>query len=537
MLQNIPKEQIKGYECKHAIYRAYKPKEWEHGRNASDVVLIKENVHLVDGTVIPNVRLVHNYKREFWVTQPGFQKHADKKEWELESRCIKKTTTQVNLTNAVALAFGRHSNHLPLRKLARSPYLYGCDVTTPVLLKQFYKSKWPDAIAKSTVAVLDIETDVCWGTEEIISVSLTYQNRSILAVTKKFLGTTQNPEEKIRAAFAKYMRGDIYFKGGKEPALGTKGIKEGQYLDVKTNSVIKRLEDIHGAVTDLKSGKVVLSEADFNKGIYDVVAKRNINLEVAICDTPGEMCKRVIDKAHEWKPDVVSIWNIAFDLPKIIDALQREGYDLGEVFSDPCVPKEYRTASWIMDNAIKVTQSGKSTPKHPADLWHTMDCMASFYFMDSMASYKKIRAAKGNEASYSLDYILNKVLKMGKLNIDGVEGDHTLAWHIEMQRDYKIEYLIYNQADCIFVEMLDEKTNDLAIAVGQICNVSEYRRFPSIPRRTVDNLHFFCRERGLVIGTTSDEMTDENDEVVIGMNGMNYKLYLPYKDIMRISFC
>jgi DNA polymerase elongation subunit (family B) len=460
MLENIPKEQIKGYECKHAIYRAYKPKEWEHGRKASDVVLIKENVHLVDGTVIPNVRLIHNYKREFWVTQPGFQKHADKKEWELESRCIKKTTTQVNLTSSVALAFGRHSNHLPLRKLARSPYLYGCDVTTPVLLKQFYKSKWPDAIAKSTVAVLDIETDVCWGTEEIISVSLTYQNRSILAVTKKFLGTTQNPEEKIQAAFAKYMK--------------------------------------------------------------DIIAKRNIKLEVVICDTPGEMCKRVIDKAHEWKPDIVSIWNIAFDLPKIIDALQREGYDLGEVFSDPCVPKEYRTASWIMDNAIKVTQSGKSTPKHPADLWHTMDCMASFYFMDSMASYKKIRAAKGNEASYSLDYILNKVLKMGKLNIDGVEGDHTLAWHIEMQRDYKIEYLIYNQADCIFVEMLDEKTNDLAIAVGQICNVSEYRRFPSIPRRTVDNLHFFCRERGLVIGTTSDEMTDENDEVVIGMNGIYF---------------
>lgn len=454
-MTEINKDDIAGYECKHALYRDFIP-EKGIGQKPSDILFIKENIHLKDGTIIPSKRIIHNYEREFWITKPGLRNHRDKKEWEEEKRLDRGKCTQVNLTKAISQRMGRLGNNfLSLRMLARTPYLYGCDVTTPVLIKEQYKRKWPKLLSKSSVAVLDIETDVVWGTGEILCCSLSFKSKAVVYVTKKFLGTTNNVHEKFNQQLEKH--------------------------------------------------------------IGDIIKDRNAKVELVIVDTPGQVCKGIIDKAHEWMPDFVAIWNIAFDLPKIINALEKEGYDIGDVFSDPIVPREYRRAKFIADNAIKVTQSGKSMPKHPADLWHTMDCLSTFYFIDAMSLYKKIRAAKGNEPSYSLDYILQKIINVRKLVIEGVEGDHNLKWHIDMQSKYKVDYLIYCLFDCLGIELLDETTNDLAIALGQICGSSEFKRFPSIPRRTVDKLHFICRDKGMVIGTTSDEMKDDHDEDILDL--------------------
>jgi murein DD-endopeptidase MepM/ murein hydrolase activator NlpD len=66
-------------------------------------------------------------------------------------------------------------------------------------------------------------------------------------------------------------QGDIYVRGRKEPALTARGIKDGRYLDVNTNKVIKKFEDIKGAVLDLKEDNtMVLSEEDFKRGIFDI---------------------------------------------------------------------------------------------------------------------------------------------------------------------------------------------------------------------------------------------------------------------------
>ena len=48
------------------------------------------------------------------------------------------------------------------------------------------------------------------------------------------------------------------------------------------------------------------------------------------------------NKAHEWKPDFVSIWNLDFDITKVTSALKNGGLDPADVFSDPSVPKEFK---------------------------------------------------------------------------------------------------------------------------------------------------------------------------------------------------
>ena len=85
-----------------------------------------------------------------------------------------------------------------------------------------------------------------------------------------------------------------------------------------------------------------------------------------------------------------------------------------------------------------------------------------------------------------------------------------------MQKNYKIEYAVYNLFDCISVEELDKKTKDLSLTISVLCEHSDYKDFSSQPRRIVDDLHF-VQKYDKVMATTSDQMSDDNDELVVSL--------------------
>jgi hypothetical protein len=444
-----------GYECKFATYV-----EAQDG-SENDLLVVKEYAHMPDGTTVPNLRLIHNYKRPFWVTRPGNRNHEDKKEWEDLNKLQKFESTQVALGKNIARALGRAPTAKgDLRMLMRNQYLYGCDISTPTLAKRRYMDQWPTAISHNLVAALDSETDMIRGHEEIIMLSLTQRDKIKLVVVEEFMEGVADPIGSIHAAFEKYL-------------------------------------------------------GDASSDLGDLIRKRNLKLDVELVKNAGECAHRIIQTAHEWQPDIISIWNINFDLPKMIKALEKYGFDLAATFSDPRVPDPFKYFKYKEGKAQKVTASGKSMALHPAEQWHTVFTPASFYFLDSMCVYLKLRIAKGKEASYSLDYILNKHLGIRKLKFK--EADHLQGpnWHVFMQKNYKAEYCIYNIFDSISLEMLDEKITDLRQMISSMCEHSEFHRFPSQPRRTCDDLHFFALENGKVAATTSDKMEDELDQFVV----------------------
>ena len=88
MSRPVAKDKIKGLECKHAIY--CKANDDSH----DDLLVIKENIHTIDGDIIPNLIMIENYPKDFWVTKQGFRKHKEKKEWEDLNKLQKFTSTQ-----------------------------------------------------------------------------------------------------------------------------------------------------------------------------------------------------------------------------------------------------------------------------------------------------------------------------------------------------------------------------------------------------------------------------------------------------------
>lgn len=445
----IKKEDIVTIECKHI---AYCP---PNDGSLDDVHLVKEILHMKDGSLIPNIRFIKNFKREFGITKENYRKHKEKKEGEDLSKLNFFKSNQVNLMNACAKALGKPGFKGTMKQLARSPYLYGTDISSSALIKKNYMNHFTGKATTSKVAMYDTETNVFSSKQEIIIATIALGNKVRTFIDKKFLAGYADIENRLRQALVKY--------------LG------------------------------------------------DYVEKRNMVWEIVFLENDVEIAINSLKTAHEWMPDFLAIWNMDFDITKLLESLERGNIDPALVFSDPKVPNNYKSFKYSRSPDQKVTASGKITPIKPHEKWHVVDAPSSFYIIDAMCAYKRIRLAKPDEPSYSLDNILAANLGVRKLKFKEADRYVGLEWHKFMQKNYPIEYVIYNVFDCVGMQELDEKTRDLELSLPNQSGCSDFATFKSQPRRVCDDLHFFMLEKGRMIGTTSDQMEIELDSKTIGL--------------------
>ena len=423
-----------------------------------DVHLIKEALHLADGTIVPNVRLINNFKRPFWIVQKSKQTYDQKKEWETKENLNEFSCTQSELRYAIAKAFDKPWSKEHLKQLSASPYLYGSDVTSTAYLKMQYMKKWPDATTPYSIATLDIETDVVHGTKQIIMLTIILREKEGLVVKtyvlQEYLSGYSNPIERIDAKMDEYL---------------------GEY--------VKRL---------------------------------NIRSETILCETEIEIVEESFKQLHLWKPDFLSIWNMDYDVPKIVEACEKVGVDPKDIFCDPIVPKELRMFKYMQGPKKKVTASGVVKPINPADQWHSVLCPSSFFIIDAMCSYRQIRLAKQALLSYSLDSVLQEELGIRKLKFEAADKYVGLRWHQFMQTEYKIEYIIYNRFDCISMIELENKIKDLSFTLPGFAGSTDFAKFNSQPKKIADAMFMFLENEGRVPGTVGPsakpgEETEEDD--------------------------
>lgn len=478
-VEDIRKEDIESIECKHVVYGTSS----NDGNNyRDDMILIKEKIHLKNKTSVVNRRIIKNPERPYWVTKPIYRNHEEKKTREFLDKVDMRMSTQAGLITNVKRSLDIIAPYKTLKQVARVPYSYGLDLPVTSYYKKKYMNQYPDSFTENDVAALDIETDVVdyngtrRYTEEPILLQLTFKNRAILIATELYLKLTPLDE-----------------KTGKP----TPPIPKSKYIADCLDYIPKRLKET-----------------------FDILKTK---LEVHVVKTPLDAIKLLFERAHEWSPDIIAIWNIDFDLPIILETIKKYGGDIGDIFSDPKVPPEFRNAWYHKGQVVKRTQSGDETPLHWVDQWHTMRCLAGFYFIDQACAFRKIRFAGGNEPSWALASILKKYTSFTKLNErNEITKDMTaLQWHQYMQVHEKIEYSAYAIADGQGCELLDmePKVKDLAVSISTQCRHSDYDKFPSQPKRSVENMHYTCLENNMVLGSTSDKLyVDKFDDKSVGIN-------------------
>lgn len=234
-------------------------------------------------------------------------------------------------------------------------------------------------------------------------------------------------------------------------------------------------------------------------------------LTLAVYDNEVDMLTDVFRVANEWGPDFLAIWNMDFDIPKILEKLKEKNVNPVDVICDPTIPRKYRMCRYKQGIKKKVTASGVVKPINPSLQWHTLISTSKFYVIDAMCVYRQLRMAKQEEPSYSLDAILQKELGKRKLKFEEANEYSGLKWHLFMQENYPVEYIIYNIYDCLGMLELDANIKDLTSTLPSFAAITDFAKFNSNPKKIVDALFLFGLEKERVIGTVPKQARAEEE--------------------------
>lgn len=476
-IQSIPKERIVARECKHATYTQHRNGE------QSDMLSVKEYLILDDGTRIPRMRFVENYERPYWVTKPHFRTHPDKIQFEDLARLDMFKIPQCKLRRDICFRLGHGNPAHGIKMLARSPFLYGLDPGPEVFLKHSYMAKWPDTFAPNKVTVVDAETDVngllhpklqlpiCW--------SLVSDDEIVLYANLEWTYDIPNYVEQVIAEYQEVI---------------------GQWVQM----IRTRMSNDEGEYPDW----------------VDMIEKIPVRVEMLKNDYA--ITKGMIDRLHETQPDIVTGWNVFFDAKVMEMSIVNAGQDPADIMSDPRVPYEYRGCLLREGAAEKIMKgTNRKMRLDPQERWNVILNTASWRMMDAMQVYWQLRKAKGKESGgYGLDAVLGRQLKTGKLKYateDTSVPPGTLHWHMDMQKNYKVRYGVYNIIDSLGVWVLDKKNQDMSSQVSSLAGPTDYSNFNSQPKvNAIDMLFSVLKLRKKVICSTSDMMSDDNDKLIMG---------------------
>lgn len=452
----IKDKKIIGRECRFVVHV---PKSRKH----KDIHVVKELLHYEDGTTEPNLNVIMEFKRPFYITKEHYRDHKDKKEHESLDKLNKFYSTQSDLANSIATRLGYQGyTKNQMRDVIDSPFVYGVDISSTAIIKKMYLDKFPQFNTPYSVCALDIENDPY--TEEILVVTIAMHDKVYTPINKKLVQGHSDVVNKLN-----------------------------------------KLYETH---------------------IPDSIVKNKAKVEFEIFDTEIEVVRAVFDKLDNWMPDFVAIWKILHDIPIMMRACDRAGVKHEDVFCTNKLPKEYKRFAMKKGATQRTTESGKTMSIDVHKQWHWFYNTASFWLIDAMSSYTYIRAGSPEvPGGYSLDNILSKTfkerekntgVKMGKLVFDDIPDIKGLEWHLYMVKERPLEYIIYNQWDTMSMVEMDMETNDLSTSLPMQSFISDFNRFNSGPKKIIDAMHFFFMENEKeVIGIKQKEVEDNN---ILGLN-------------------
>lgn len=462
-------------ECKHATYSRDRT-----NRERSDMLTVKEWITLSNGIRVPNVRIVKDYKRPYWVTKPQLRNHPEKIEFEDLRNLDMHRSTQINLAQDICFKLGYGNPRNPLRMIARSPYLYGLDPGPEAFIKQAYADRYPGDLVPNDVTVFDVETDVTSDYKKPLLWSRVTDAGVYLYISKEFSKNIPNYEDHVRNEY--------------------------------NNALDDFLKPIREKLTSKATGEP-----------WYIEHVKNLPLHLVTLDDHFEITKACLDDIHASHTDIVTGWNAIYDTQSIIESCIAAGKDPVNVLSDPKVPSDYRMINVREGATSTVSSSGVKNNLEPQERWDTMVTTSTFRITCAMQIHWQLRKALGKESGgYGLDALTKRHLGAGKVQFsreDSIIPTGTFRWHEDMQANFKVEYGVYSIFDSILVKMKEWKDSDLSHQISSLagsCDYAHFNRQPTV--NATDMLFSVLKEQKRVICSTSDNMETELDRSTLGLS-------------------
>jgi len=254
------------------------------------------------------------------------------------------------------------------------------------------------------------------------------------------------------------------------------------------------------------------------KYLGDKIDLKEWKFSIECVRTEMDVVQDSIGKAHEWKPDFLAIWNVAFDIVQLMKCCDRYGIRHKDLFSDPELPERFRYFKWYEGQSFKITTDGDRRPIPFSEQWHSAKSASSFFIIDAMCVYRRLRLTGSLlPGGYSLDNVLKHELGERKLKFEEANKYSGAGWHEFMQKNYKEEYIVYNIWDTVSMLELEKKTNDLSLSLPLFAGYSDFGTFNSSTKVIGSQIYFYLREEGLIPGTPDPNTV--NDDKLLGLRG------------------
>ena len=208
-----------------------------------------------------------------------------------------------------------------------------------------------------------------------------------------------------------------------------------------------------------------------------------------------KMLVQLFQLINKLELDFITIWNISFDMPYIIERLERLGLDPTEVMCHPDFPS-------------KVCRFKADTRNFEIKNKNDVMILSSYTnFIDQMELYAANRKGGAELRNYKLNYIAQKELKDTKLDYSEDGNIKTLPYtNFEM-------FVSYNIKDVLLQYGIERRTSDLdTLYVSSYKNATPYSKVfkQTVVLRNVQYVNYLSR--GLVPGNNINVLFDTKQE-------------------------
>jgi hypothetical protein len=438
---------------KKPVYQFLHSTYWKKKGNDEDAVVacLKD----VD-TGKTKLEVITNPKRSIGITRKGLQESTNtKKICEDNNNLDIYTIDNKDLRDELQeKLLGYSGGYTSLKKLINSPYVYGADIDISVLIKQHFL-KQSDRTAKSfRVGGLDIETSVLGGREILMITYVSPELKVFTAVLDSFVENVSI--DSIKEKFKKEL---AEFKG-------------------KLNKETLKIFDEYAS---------------------DIMP----NINITYHKTEVDVITWIFKMIHADKPDFISIWNMGYDIPYMLDRLRVHNVFPHKIMCHPEVPWQYRICSYKADRNPNVS--------HFSYKWDVFELSGYSQFYDSMCLFSRIRKHEGVEDSYKLEAIAKKITGAGKMDNDN-------ANHYTMQTEKPGEYVVYNIFDSLLLPLIEKRCKD----IESMMMLLEDTSIDSFAQQTTQLKNWFyryCKDKGKMPASWYGKIEHETDGMLHNTGG------------------
>ena len=212
-----------------------------------------------------------------------------------------------------------------------------------------------------------------------------------------------------------------------------------------------------------------------------------LQVEFLFYDHEIELIEDLFKTVNQQEPDYLLAWNMAFDVPYIIERLYELGYNPKDIMCHPSFKEHEKVAQYYIDERHKNEYSLRGDR-------YTIS--AHTVYLDQLIHFASRRKGQAAFPDFKLDTAGSIIAKVRKLNYSHITTNISKLPYL----DYKT-FVFYNIMDTIVQYCIEEEVQDINYVCGK-CIVNN-TRYDKAHRQTVYLTNRATKEfakRGFIIG-------------------------------------